>query len=100
MNPIAIIGIDLGKNAFHIHCQDKSGNALLHKKFTRNKLLEYLSVCEPTTVVMEACSGAHFMARRITDLGHEGDCSPPFRGCRKRPALTINPQRFIACYWD
>lgn len=92
MNHIAIIGIDLGKNAFHIHCQDKSGNALLHKKFTRNKLLEYLSVCEPTTVVMEACSGAHFMARRITNLGHEAKLiSPQF----VRPFVKSNKNDFV-----
>ncbi|HCT1419294.1 TPA: IS110 family transposase [Proteus mirabilis] len=92
MNPIAIIGIDLGKNAFHIHCQDKSGNALLHKKLTRNKLLEYLSVCKPTTVVMEACSGAHFMARRITNLGHEAKLiSPQF----VRPFVKSNKNDFV-----
>ncbi|EPS9067501.1 IS110 family transposase [Providencia stuartii] len=92
MNPIAIIGIDLGKNAFHIHCQDKSGNALLRKKLTRNKLLEYLSVCKPTTVVMEACSGAHFMARRITNLGHEAKLiSPQF----VRPFVKSNKNDFV-----
>ncbi|AYY80099.1 TPA: IS110 family transposase [Proteus mirabilis] len=92
MNAIAIIGIDLGKNTFHIHCQDKSGNVLLRKKFTRNKLLEYLSLCKSTTVVMEACAGAHFMARRITDLGHETKLiSPQF----VRPFVKSNKNDFV-----
>ncbi|HFF6148130.1 TPA: IS110 family transposase, partial [Shigella flexneri] len=34
MQNITLIGIDLGKHSFHIHCQDKSGKALLRKKDT------------------------------------------------------------------
>ncbi|ECC3916943.1 IS110 family transposase, partial [Salmonella enterica subsp. diarizonae] len=43
MQNITLIGIDLGKNSFHIHCQDKSGKALLRKKFTRTKLMQFLA---------------------------------------------------------
>ncbi|MBC8949902.1 hypothetical protein [Xenorhabdus sp. TS4] len=57
MNTIALIGIDLGKHSFHVHCQDQSGKALLRKKFTRTKLMEFLADCFPATVVMEACAG-------------------------------------------
>lgn len=71
MQNIKLIGIDLGKHSFHIHCQDNSGNVLLRKKFTRPKLIEFLSDCTSASVVMETCAGAHFMARRITDLGYE-----------------------------
>ncbi|PHM44437.1 transposase [Xenorhabdus szentirmaii] len=92
MNNMTLIGIDLGKHSFHIHCQDKSGKALLHKKFTRTKLMEFLAGCSSTTVVMEACTGAHFMARRITDLGHEAKLiSPQF----VRPFVKSNKNDFI-----
>ncbi|NPC31451.1 IS110 family transposase, partial [Escherichia coli] len=37
MENIALIGIDLGKNSFHIHCQDHRGKAVYRKKFTRPK---------------------------------------------------------------
>ncbi len=50
MNSIAFIGIDLGKHIFHIHCQDKSCKALLRKKFTRTKLMEFLAGCSSATV--------------------------------------------------
>lgn len=33
MENIALIGIDLGKNSFHIHCQDHRGKAVYRKKF-------------------------------------------------------------------
>lgn len=32
MENIALIGIDLGKNSFHIHCQDHRGKAVYRKK--------------------------------------------------------------------
>ncbi len=92
MNTITLMGIDLGKHIFHIHCRDKSGKALLRKKFMRNKLMEFLSRCHSTTIVMEACAGAHFMARRITALGHETKLiSPQF----VRPFVKSNKNDFI-----
>ncbi|CAQ84865.1 transposase, IS110 familly (transposase, IS110 family) [Photorhabdus asymbiotica] len=92
MNNMTLIGIDLGKHTFHIHCQDKSGNALLRKKFTRTKLMAFLAGCPSATVVMEACAGAHFMARRINDLGHEAKLiSPQF----VRPFVKSNKNDFI-----
>jgi len=40
MQNITLIGIDIGKHSFHIHCQDKPGNTILRKKFTRSKLMQ------------------------------------------------------------
>ncbi|OFU95410.1 transposase, partial [Morganella sp. HMSC11D09] len=83
---------DLGKHSFHVHCQDKSGNPLLRKKFTRTKLIEFLAGCSSATVVMEACAGAHFMARRIADLGHVTKLiSPQF----VRPFVKSNKNDFV-----
>ncbi|HAZ3609583.1 TPA: IS110 family transposase [Escherichia coli] len=92
MQNVALIGIDLGKHSFHIHCQDKSVNALLRKKFTRTKLMQFLVTCPSSVVVMEACAGAHFMARRISDIGHEVKLiSPQF----VRPFVKSNKNDFI-----
>ena len=92
MQNVALIGIDLGKHSFHIHCQDKSGNAFLRKKFTRTKLMQFLATCPSSVVVMEACAGAHFMARRISDIGHEAKLiSPQF----VRPFVKSNKNDFI-----
>ncbi|EEI9213331.1 IS110 family transposase [Salmonella enterica] len=92
MNNVSLIGIDLGKHSFHVHCQDKAGNKLLRKKFTKAKLFEYLSNCPASTVVMEACAGAHFMARRISDMGHEAKLiSPQF----VRPFVKTNKNDFV-----
>ncbi|EIW3447255.1 IS110 family transposase [Salmonella enterica] len=92
MENVALIGIDLGKHSFHLHCQDKSGKALQRKKFTRTNLMQFLATCPSTVVVMEACAGAHFMARRISDIGHEAKLiSPQF----VRPFVKSNKNDFV-----
>lgn len=92
MNSTTLIGIDLGKHTFHLHCQDQNGKALYRKKMTRTKLIEFLSVTPCATIVMEACPGSHFMARKIAALGHETKLiSPQF----VRPFVKSNKNDFI-----
>ena len=69
MENIALIGIDLGKNSFHIHCQDRRGKAVYRKKFTRPKLIEFLATCPATTIAMEACGGSHLIGRQLGEMG-------------------------------
>jgi transposase len=92
MENIALIGIDLGKNSFHIHCQDHRGKAVYRKKFTRPKLIEFLATCPATTIAMEACGGSHFMARKLAELGHFPKLiSPQF----VRPFVKSNKNDFV-----
>ena len=92
MENVALIGIDLGKHSFHIHCQDRFGKALLRKKFNRTKLIESLATFPVCTIVMEACAGAHYMARRLAEFGHESKLiSPQF----VRPFVKSNKNDFI-----
>ncbi|EMI6726224.1 IS110 family transposase, partial [Citrobacter freundii] len=87
-----LIGIDLGKNSFHIHCQDRRGKAVYRKKFTRPKLIEFLATCPATTIAMEACGGSHFMARKLEELGHSPKLiSPQF----VRPFVKSNKNDFV-----
>ncbi|MEG5677644.1 IS110 family transposase [Enterobacter hormaechei] len=92
MENIALIGIDLGKKSFHIHCQDRHGKAIYRKKLTRQKLYEFLAKCPATTIVMEACGGAHFMVRKLSELGHTPKLiSPQF----VRPFVKTNKNDFV-----
>ncbi|CRG49544.1 transposase [Yersinia wautersii] len=71
---------------------NQSIKALLRKKLTRTKLMEFLASHPSATVVMEACAGTHFMARRIADLGHEAKLiSPQF----VRPFVKSNKNDFV-----
>ncbi len=92
MQNVTLIGIDLGKNSFHIHCQEKHGNPLLRKKFSRTQLTQFLATCQPCIVAMESCAGAHFIARHISQLGHQVKLiSPQF----VRPLVKSNKNDFI-----
>jgi transposase len=92
MHDVTLIGIDLGKHTFHLHGQDRYGKALLRKKFNRKQLIEFLANFQCCTVVMEACSGAHHMARQLTGFGHQVKLiSPQF----VKPFVKANKNDFI-----
>lgn len=59
MSAIKTIGIDLGKSTFHLVGHDHSGQELYRHKFSRAKLIQFISVHEPVTIAMEACCGAN-----------------------------------------
>lgn len=70
MNPIALVGIDLGKNTFHVYAQDRHGKMVHRKKYGRAQLLQWLVSLPPCMVAMEACGGAHYLARQVRSYGH------------------------------
>jgi transposase len=70
MGAITTVGIDLAKNVFSVHGVDSHGKAVLRKTVSRGKLLELMAQLPPCLVGMEACSGAHQMARELQPLGH------------------------------
>ncbi|AQH00371.1 transposase [Burkholderia sp. KK1] len=67
----ALIGIDLGKQCFFLHAQDRRGNQVWRKKATRKQLYELLATCPACVVAMEACAGAHWLARKCQSFGHQ-----------------------------
>lgn len=92
MQDVTLIGIDIGKHSFHVHGQDRHGRALLRKKFGRKQLIEFLAKFHACTVVMEACAGAHYMARQLASFGHEVKLiSPQF----VRPFVKSNKNDFV-----
>ncbi len=67
MSTIKTIGIDLGKSTFHVVGHDYSGRQRYRYKFSRAKLLQFVSVDEPVVITMEACCGAHWLERRCQE---------------------------------
>lgn len=92
MSNLALVGIDLGKHTFHLHGQDKIGRELFRKKFSRHQMMRFFANLPACTVVMEACAGAHFVARELTTLGHQAKLiSPQF----VKPFVKGNKNDFI-----
>lgn len=65
------LGIDLGKNSFHLWGVGEAEEVALRRKLKRGRLLKELAKLPPCLVGMEACGGAHHWAREIRKLGHE-----------------------------
>ncbi len=68
---IVRMGVDLGKNAFHLFGVGESGATVQKNKLRRKQMLEYFANLSPCLVGMEACGGSHHWARELTKLGHE-----------------------------
>lgn len=77
LSEVSTIGLDIAKQVFQLHGADASGHALLRKKLTRAKLLDFFRSQPPCLVALEACGGAHYWGREIAKLGHTVRLIPP-----------------------
>ncbi len=73
---ISTIGIDLSKTTFHLIGLSPRGEILLRKKLSRKQLLIYTATGSPMLIGMEACAGAHYLARALRDQGHDARLMP------------------------
>src|SRR5215472_3092568 len=73
---IAVIGIDIGKNSFHLIGQNKRGAIVLRQKWSRGQVEARLANMQPCLIGMEACVGAHHLSRKLQALGHDARLMP------------------------
>jgi len=73
---IAVIGIDIGKNSFHVVGLDDRGAIALRQKWSRGQVETRLANIPPCLIGMEACVGAHHLSRRLRMLGHDAKLMP------------------------
>ena len=73
---IAVIGIDIGKNSFHVVGHDSRGAIILRQKWSRGQIEARLANMPSCLIGMEACVGAHHLARKLTALGHDARLMP------------------------
>ena len=73
---VAVIGIDIGKNSFHIVGQDRRGALVLRQKWSRGQVEARLANLPPCLIGMEACTGAHHLSRTLQALGHDARLMP------------------------
>ena len=81
-NVIATVGIDIGKNAFHVIGLDDKGAIILRHKLSRGQVYARLANIPPCLIGMEACVGAHHLGRHLRALGH---------------ATRLMPARYVRC---
>lgn len=79
---IATIGIDLGKNTFHVVGFDTRGAIVVRHKRSRRLIESSLANVAPCLIGMEACAGAHHLGQKLEALGHR---------VRLMPAQYVKP---------
>ena len=72
----AVIGIDIGKNSFHVVGLDSRGAIVLRQKWSRGQIEARLVNMPPCLIGMEACVGAHHLSRKLGTLGHDARLMP------------------------
>jgi transposase len=80
--PLASIGVDIGKEVFHLVGFGTDGKITFRRKIKRLALIETFKKLPPCVVGMEACLSAHFVSRALRKLGHEP---------RIIPAIYVKP---------
>lgn len=67
---IKTLGVDLAKNIFQLHGVNAAGKLELKKTIRRPQLLEFIAKLPVCEIVMEACGGANYWARKFKEHGH------------------------------
>ena len=73
---VAVIGIDIGKNSFHVVGLNQRGAIVLRQRWSRGQVGSRLANMPPCLIGMEACVGAHHLSRKLRALGHDARLMP------------------------
>lgn len=79
---LAVVGIDIGKETFHLVGFDNAGQLALRKQIKRSALTETFEDLPRCVVGMEVCLSAHFVSRALWASGFE---------TRIIPAICVKP---------
>ena len=82
LSKLAVVGVDIGKDVFHLVGFDDVGNLVLRQKIKRLALTATFEKMPRCVVGMEACLSAHFVSRTLRGLGFEP---------RIIPAMYVRP---------
>ena len=74
---VRTIGIDMGKNTFHLIGLDEQGAIVLREKLARGRIGRRLANASPCLIGIEAGMATHYVARELLALGHDVRQVPP-----------------------
>ena len=98
---VAVIGIDIGKNSFHVVGVDDRGAIVLRQKWSRGQVEGRLANMPSCLIGLEACVGAHHLSRKLKGLGHDARLMPakyvrPYSKGQKNDFRDAEASRTIA----
>ncbi|RWR25804.1 transposase [Sinirhodobacter populi] len=79
---LTVVGVDIGKDVFHLVGFDRSGQVVLRQKIRRFALQEVFAGFPRCIVGMEACLSAHIVSRTLRGMDFEP---------RIIPAIYVKP---------
>jgi transposase len=82
LSDLSVIGVDIGKDVFHLVGFDAEGTLVLRRRIKRLALNATFEALPRCVVGMEACLSAHFVSRTLRGLGFEP---------RIIPAIYVRP---------
>src|SRR5499425_3245547 len=82
MSSAVVIGVDIGKEVFHLVGFAADGKLAFRRRIRRLGLKDAFEKLPPCIVGMEACLSAHFVSRTLRSFGHEP---------RIIPAIYVKP---------
>ncbi len=66
------LAIDLAKDVFQLYGIDEQNKQVVEKRIkSRKKFSEFVTKLGPCELVMEACGGANYWARKFTEMGYK-----------------------------
>ena len=71
------IAVDLAKSVFQVAVSRKTGHVCENHRLSRPRFKRFFAQHLPATVLLEACSSAHYWARELGALGHSVILLPP-----------------------
>lgn len=77
LSSVTVVGLDLAKHVFQLHCIDAGGRVLVARSLRRAQLLPFFASLAPCRVGLEACGSAHHWGRELIALGHDVKMIPP-----------------------
>lgn len=95
---VSIIGMDIAKSVFHVVECDARGRERGRRMLKRSQVLAYFAQRPASTVVLEACGGAHYWGRELRRLGHRPKLLPPraVKAFLRRAKNDFNDGRALA----
>lgn len=67
MDTITRAGFDLAENLIQIHAVDAAEGVVARRAIARGRLLSWFANLQLCLVAMDACSAAHYWARKLRD---------------------------------
>jgi len=67
---IAVLGIDLGKNSCSLAGLDATGAVIKRRRMRPENIPSFAAGLPRCVIAMEACCGAHHLARLLAAQGH------------------------------